>query len=1050
MGKARRLRQAALFGLSLAAVHFLPACDPPERGAPPALSPAEATPRPDDLADRLRPGPGSRRRIGGRQAQRHDIELTAGEYVHLIVRQQGIDVVVDVFSPDGRRRFKVDSLTGSSSDEHVFLVADRPGAYRIEVHPFDPAARPATYHIRIAELRPATEGDRLHASAERAFAEARELEERSAGTLPRRAAGLYLQAACLWQRAGSPRRQADALYHLARMYRAFGFDREAVHYFEQALPLRSPHELPQARAVLLNDVGATYRDLGEDRAARQCLEEALALHRRAAFRQGEATTLLNLGDLYRRQGRDLAALDHFEQAFFVLQGLKNRQGKATALNEIGTLYTALGKATLALRNHRQALQLLDWQQDTDGWVATLNLMGNAHVAAGDLPAAAHAYHQALALRERLTNPRNAAISLAGLGLVAERRNDFSQALSRDQEALAIFEAQQDRRSIGILLNNLGWLYSRTGEPVRALELYEQALARARTSHDPALEAAARFGMARAERQQGHLETASRQIQSAVSLVETFRQRALRSDLRTSYLASRQDYFSFYIDLLMEQHRRRPAAGYDALALGISEQSRARQLLDALAEDRDEVLRGIAPELLAREKALRQALNDHEQRRLELVAQGAGPQALEAMRRQQEANLSSYYQIEAKIRRASPWYASLSVPTPLALPEIQRQVVDRDTVLLEIQLGSPQSFLWVVTPSSVRSFVLADRTVLENVARRAHRMLADSHQVTATAAARRAAAELSWRVLGPAASLLGSKRLVVVASGALQSIPFAALPEPSPAGPDPLAPPLVKRHEVVHLPSASALASLRQQTAARMPPSKLLAVVADPVFSRDDERLQGRLAPAQARPQSWEAGLPRFERLPYSRAEAEAILAIASGRGRPSQKFTGFEASRQLVLSGKLADFQILHFSTHGWLDTVHPELSALLLSRFTADGRPQDGRLRMHETYGLELSADLVVLGGCQTALGRETEGEGIEGLARGFLYAGARRVLVSLWSVGDQATAELMKRFYQALLVDGLPPPAALRRAQLSMIDEERWNAPSRWAGFVLQGDWT
>lgn len=1046
------MRAVASAGLSLAAALFLLACDRPERTDPSGNSspkPAAKPPTEEDVADRLRPGPGIPRPIAGQQSHRHRIELNAEEYLHLVVHQQGIDVVVEIFSPDRRRLFKVDSLTGSYSDEHVFLLADRSGTYQVRVSPFSPSATAGTYRIQIAELRPATTDDRLHASAEKVFAEARELEEQSSGTLSQPAADLYLKAASLWRQAENQRRQADALYHLARMYQASSFNEEAIRFFLQALPLRPPEDLPRERAVLLNDLGAAYRDLGKDTAARRCLEEALGLHRRAAFRPGEATTLLNLGDLYRRQGRVLEALDQLEQALFVLQGLKNRQGEATARNEIGALYTTMGQTGQALLNHQQALQLLDRQQDTDLWAATLNLMGNAYLENLDLQAAAVAYQQALALRERLTNPRNAAISLAGLGLVAERRNDTAQALSRDQEALKIFEAQRDQLSVGILLNNLGWLYSRTGQPAQALDFYRQALARSREQNDPALEAATRFGMARAERQQGHLETASRQIQSALTLVEAFRQGTLRNDLRTSYLASQQDYFAFFIDLLMEQHRRQPSAGYEALALGISEQSRARQLLDALPENREEILRRIPPKLLARQRALRQALNDHEQKRLELFAKGAGPKALEAARRQQEADFDAYYQIEEKIRRSSPWYASLSVPGPLALPEIQRQVVDRDTVLLEIHLGTPHSFLWVVTPDAVKSFVLPDRAVLESTARWVHELLADSHQLPKTGAARNAAAELSWKLLGPAAGLLGSKRLVVVAPGALQYVPFAALPEPSPSGPDPTAPPLVERHEIVHLPSASALAALRQQAAERKPLPNLLAVVADPVFNRDDERLKGRLAPSEARPQSWEAGLPRFERLPYSREEAEAVLSLAAGQGRPARSFTGFEAGRELVLSGKLATFQILHFSTHGWLDTHHPELSALILSRFTANGRPQDGRLRMHEIYELELPADLVVLGGCQTALGRETAGEGLEGLTRGFLYAGAGRVLVSLWSVGDQATAELMKRFYQALLVDGLPPAAALRQAQISMLGEERWNAPSRWAGFVLQGDW-
>jgi CHAT domain-containing protein len=156
-----------------------------------------------------------------------------------------------------------------------------------------------------------------------------------------------------------------------------------------------------------------------------------------------------------------------------------------------------------------------------------------------------------------------------------------------------------------------------------------------------------------------------------------------------------------------------------------------------------------------------------------------------------------------------------------------------------------------------------------------------------------------------------------------------------------------------------------------------------------------------------------------------------------------------VLSSRLDRFRILHFSTHSWIDAEHPELSALLFSFFDAQGHPQDGRLRMHEVYELKLPADLVVLSGCQTAIGREIAGEGLVGIARGFLYAGAGRTLGSLWDVSDRSTAELMRRFYKGLLADRLTPAAALRQAQSSMLAEEDWRAPSHWAGFVLVGDW-
>jgi CHAT domain-containing protein len=168
-----------------------------------------------------------------------------------------------------------------------------------------------------------------------------------------------------------------------------------------------------------------------------------------------------------------------------------------------------------------------------------------------------------------------------------------------------------------------------------------------------------------------------------------------------------------------------------------------------------------------------------------------------------------------------------------------------------------------------------------------------------------------------------------------------------------------------------------------------------------------------------------------------------------RKALGFEASRETALSADLARYRIVHFAAHGLLDTRRAELSGMVLSLVDEDGRPKDGFLRFHDVYNMNLAADLVVLSGCQTGLGKDLQGEGLVGLTRGFMYAGARRVVASLWQVDDESTAELMSRFYRGMLKEGRPAPAALRQAQLELSRHPRWSAPFYWAGFVLQGEW-
>jgi len=295
-------------------------------------------------------------------------------------------------------------------------------------------------------------------------------------------------------------------------------------------------------------------------------------------------------------------------------------------------------------------------------------------------------------------------------------------------------------------------------------------------------------------------------------------------------------------------------------------------------------------------------------------------------------------------------------------------------------------------------------------------------------------------------------------------------KPRPVAPSPRRPvaftPLIAGHEIVSLPSASSLAALRRELAGRAPAPKTVAVIADPVFEESDERIK-KNAGIVATPNDKQAvrgvaeqevsgsalevsaadARQRLQRLTFSRSEADEITALTP----PGMSFKAldFQANRATALGPDLSRYRIIHFATHGLLNSQHPELSGVVLSLVDEEGRSQDGFLRLHDIYNLKLGADLVVLSACKTGLGKDIKGEGLVGLTRGFLYAGAPRVVASLWKVDDRATAELMKLFYQRMLRDGLRPAAALRRAQIDIQKLPRWAAPYYWAGFTLQGEW-
>ncbi len=640
--------------------------------------------------------------------------------------------------------------------------------------------------------------------------------------------------------------------------------------------------------------------------------------------------------------------------------------------------------------------------------------------------------------------------MIGIGLFYFALDDNDKALELFQQAREISSTHGDRAWEAEALFSIGRLFNSPQQLKGARDLF----AAIRDRHG---EAKTLLAIASAERARPHgsLQVARKEIEKALGLIEDLRIRASANrDLRAYYFATKQSYYEFYIDLLMELHRRRPGAGHNGEALAASERARARSLLDLLTAAGGDLSRTGDPGLLERVQNLERRINTIEHQLIGLLENDTTQRDLvEKLETEQRDLLREYELALGEIRDMSPGYAA----QPLSAPELQRRVVDEETLLLEYKLAEKRSFLWAVTPEAVISFELPGRGEIEAIARRAYDLIT-RNQRRQRQRASKDLARLSDLLLGPVATQLrGKKRLLIVSEGALQYLPFGALnvpgigePGQEPGGP------LIAEYAVVTMPSASALAVLRDRLAKQKPAPKTLVVLADPVFGREDPRFENlrtwpvRAAsrPASGKPAERSSEMGPYPRLIYSAREAENIVSLVSPDN--GLKVSDFDANRDLVRRGELKNYRIVHFATHGDLNARHPELSRLVLSLIDEQGRPRDdGLLHAYELYNLEIPAELVVLSACQTALGTQVEGEGLLGLTRGFMHAGAARVVVSLWNVNDRATAELMRRFYRGLLNRGLPPAEALRAAQDSIRREPAWRSPYYWAGFVLQGEW-
>jgi CHAT domain-containing protein/tetratricopeptide (TPR) repeat protein len=806
--------------------------------------------------------------------------------------------------------------------------------------------------------------------------------------------------------------------------------------YESALPVLAEVKAESLAGFALNNIGRIYDIMGEPDQALDRYRQARERMRATGDRAGEARTLNYIGLLHQELGDSQEALADFGAALEVFRALDNRRWQAFVLHNTGLVYQGLGEWPLAASAYEEALRLRREVGDRGEEAATLTNLGQVYIALDRAREALECQRKALELRRASGDRLGEGVALTQAGRAALVLGDTPAARSAFDRAAGLLRAAGSRADEAEALRGRGEADLAAGEPAQGLPSLEEALRLARaTGHRPS-EAQADLAVARAERRLGRLADARTYAGAALEILETLRTRIGSPDLRASFSALRHQAYELDLDLLMESHRAAPAAGWDRIALETAERARARTLVELLNEAGVDIHQGVDPALVERRTSLLRRLSAKTERALREHPKGKDERA--ALEEERFAVLRDLDAVEAEIRERSPGFAALTQPQPLAAAEIQA-LLDPDTLLLTYALGEERSYLWAVTRERIDSFELPARVRIEELARRVSTELSrfdveDRPREAADLAA------LGRLLLGAVADRLGRRRLVVVPDGALEYIPFGALllAEGKEAGPLPV----IERHEIVDLPSASALAVQRRTLASRPPAAKRIALLADPVFDRRDPRVASRqlAGPAATDP-------PAFERLPASRREAEAIAALAPAGD--SMVALDFDAALPRVLDDRLSAFRILHFATHGVIDAERPALSGLALSMVDAEGRPQEGFLHLRDIYNLKLNADLVVLSGCRTALGKEVRGEGLIGLARGFQYAGAPRVVASLWPVEDVATASLMTRFYTGLWIDRLPPAAALRQAQLWVRRQRRWRDPYFWAGFVLEGDW-
>ncbi len=902
-----------------------------------------------------------------------------------------------------------------------------------------------------------------------------------------RALRYYTRAAELAEEAGDHRTRGNALGNIASVHRFRGDLALAAEFYGRALEVRPLTGDREGQGADLNNLALVRADLGDLRGAEEQLRDALALNRSDRRDGAAANNLTNLANIATERGDYAVALELYVQALEARRRAGDRQGEALDLENLGLLHLRWGDYRPALRSLEESLAILaeigpatrraevradiaavraamgdlqsaleeldyaDAEAGDDEYLAPMLLLQRADLLAdlNDDRLAAELYRRAEAAFARIDDPFGQAEAEQGLGYLYMSREDYRAAEEALTQALRVQETFGDPRPAALTRVLLGDAHLMAGDTAGARQAFEQALAvhaglgdvaaEARTLGAIAdldremgsLDAAAagyraglarledapaqpirwqlRFGLGRTLLARGRLDEAATELRAAVAELERVGSTFAVEERRYRYLA---DKWSVYAELARtELARGRPADAFQA-----SESMRARQLLDLLARGRTD--RPGRPEALVRqEQTLRRRISDLTARLDESFA-GPSPRREpsdhRSDRRQIRESLrtarAEYEELLVKVKASRPEYASLVTGSPVRVDDLQR-VLPSDAVLIEYLVAEDWTIAFVVSGTRIAAVELP-------VTRDRLGQLVRFFRGTVKPVSGDAVDEL-WRtplrslhhlLLAPlenAGYLEGKRTLIIAPHAELHYLPFAALLEPGPGGETFL----IESYDVAYAPSASVWTRLARRR---------------PVEGR------GLLAMA-----------PLPDALPNSVREVRAIshgdrgAEVAVGPAATETRFMELAPGRR-----------ILHLATAGVLNNRNPLFSYVRLQ----PGPTADGRLEVHEVFGLELAADLVVLSACETGLGtgsrREVPpGDDWVGLVRAFLFAGAESVVASLWPVEDEVTARLMQEFYKNL-GDGPSKARALAHAQRAFIYDEKRSSPFYWAAFGLTGD--
>ena len=801
----------------------------------------------------------------------------------------------------------------------------------------------------------------------------------------------FQQALTLYREVKDRKGEEWALGGSGLAYYLLGDYAKAIEYQQQSLALAKGIKDSLGEAKALTNLGNAYHSLGDYVKAIEYQQQSLAIKREIKDRLGEGHALGSLGLAYFSLGDYAKAIEYQQQSLALAREIKDRLEEGESLGGLGLAYISLGDYAKAIEYLQQSLALAREIKDRQGEGRALGGLGGAYFSLGDYAKAIEYYQQSLALTKGIKDRLGEGNALGGLGGAYFSLGDYAKAIEYYQQSLAIAREISDKDGEGNVLGNLGIAYNALGDYAKAIEYLQQDLAIAREIGDKDGEGIALNNLGLALLNSGNLSQAEKILSAGIEAREALRERLGNNDAyKVSIFEEQARTYRTLQQVLIAQNN--PNA-----ALEIAERGRARAFVELLAR-RNATLSNSANSPIAPPTI----------------------EQLQQIAKEQNATLVEYSRItdnfkikgkeEAHESELYIWVISPTGEVTFRRSDLKPLWQKQNTTLADLVYTSRDSL-------GVRDLPIVGVVPRPGFQQRQETNLAEQLK------------QLHQLLIEPIADLLptdSNTRVVFIPQSSLFLVPFPAL-----QGKDGKY--LVEKHTILTAPSIQVLQLTREQR------QRVGARHVVPLQGNDAIIVGNPTMPSMPpKPGEKPQQLPS---LPGAEKEANAIAPLLN-----TKPLIGNQATKSAV-EQLMSKARIIHLATHGLLDEYRGLGSAIALapdSSYKEEIGKVNGLLTAEEILDLKLNAELVVLSACNTGRGKIT-GDGVIGLSRSLISAGVPSVLVSLWSVPDAPTAQLMTEFYQNLQKN--PDKAqALRQAMLTIMKQHP--NPKNWAAFTLIGE--